>query len=198
MKRSWLALALLLSLSACIRTHTTDLAVPAPGARTQVAGASGIGVKVSVSDERLDKGNIGTLKAVTDPKSRWVVVPRQSIEDVISRGVEEEFKARGFRIADGPAFLLVDIRKADSSALWSLFRTNVTGEVELSARVIDSDGKIAYANAYELSERAVNKVFIGNHDESKVVLEKVLAATIATMADDGRLIRALIEAKDRH
>lgn len=198
MKRCWLVLLVALSLSACMgRPHVTDLAVPPPGIRASVGGAEAVGVKVSVSDLRAEKAKVGVLQSATDPNTKLDLLVRQPVDEVVAKGIQAEFKARGFRAGDGPAFLLVDIQKIDCSATWYLGRTAVWGEAVLAAQVLNADGRILYANVYKRRDDTTNNVIIGHYDEGKEQLEAVLAQTIRAMAEDDNLIQALVTANRR-
>lgn len=197
MKSLCLALAAVMLLGGCVYTHTTNLSLPPPGARVAQAGADGIALKVSVSDARADRTNIGTLHSAVDRSYKYVVVPNQPVERAVAMAIEAEFAARGYRLANGPAFLLVDIQKADSRAVWDLFRTDVSGDSALVAKVINADGVVLYSHTYSAGEQASNKVFIGNYDEGKVQLEKVMASAIRDLADDSALVQALMQANRR-
>lgn len=197
MKRFGSLLLAGLMLTGCVRTHTTDLAMPPPEVRLQVAGAQNIGVKVSVSDARWDKTNIGFGYSAADRRNKTPVVSNQPVELVVAQGIEAELKARGFQVAEGPAFLLVDVTVLESGATWHLFRTDVEGRTGISAQVLDMGGRKLYARPYHRSENTSNQVAMGNWDEGKVQLEKVLAATVRDMFEDDSLIQALIDANRR-
>ncbi|CAA7619422.1 exported hypothetical protein [Magnetospirillum sp. LM-5] len=197
MKFSWLILAAALAVTGCVRTHMTDLALPPPGARTKQGGAENVGLKVSVADKRIDRTNIGYGSSYASPETKFMVIPNQPIDGRIAATIEAEFLARGYRLDEGPAFLLVDIERADSRAIWYLARTAVTGDAKLKATVLSAKGDILYSKAYQAKEDATNSVFIGNYDEGKEQLEKILAKTIRDMADDDRLIQALFAANRR-
>lgn len=194
MKYSWLILAAILTVTGCVRTHTTDLSMAPPGVRMHQGGAGAVGLKVSVSDKRVDRTNIGTAYSGADRSTKFVVVPSQAIDARIAAAIESEFAARGYRLGDGPAFLLVDIEQADSNAIWHLMRTAVMGDARLAASVVTSDGRTLHSKAYQAREEATNSVLIGNYDEGKEQLEKVLAKMIHDMADDDQLVQALFTA----
>lgn len=197
MKLSWLILAAALTVTGCVRTHMTDLAVPPPGARAKQGGAETVGLKVSVADKRVDRTNIGFGSSYASRDTKFMVIPNQPIDGHIAAAIQAEFSARGYRLGEGPAFLLVDIEQADSSAIWYLARTAVTGDARLKATVLSSKGDILYSKAYQAKEDATNTVFIGNYDEGKEQLEKMLAKAIRDMAEDDRLIQALFAANRR-
>lgn len=194
MRRSSVLVMLILALGGCVRTLNTDFAVPAPGLRTGVGGAEAVGFKVSVNDIRSDKTNIGTSRNVPDSGDVFVLKPRQPVEEAVSLGIQAEFQARGFRHGNGPAFLLVDIATMDSTAIQSLFRANLTGNVALSAQVVSEEGRVLYTNLYRRSDTAIEKLFFNTHDEGADHLAAVLGSTIRTMAEDDGLILALIAA----
>jgi hypothetical protein len=196
MRRSWMILFAALTLSACVETgpRITDLAVPAPGIRAPIGGAEAVGIKLSVTDLRAEKAKVGVLQSALDAKVTRDLLVRQPVDQVIAKGIEAEFKARGFRMAEGPAFLLVDIQKVDCSATWYLGRTAIWGEAVLTAQVLNADGKVLYSNVYKRRDSTTNNVAIGHYDEGKDQLEAVLVLTIRSMAEDDNLIQALVTA----
>lgn len=184
-----------LTLTACVRTHTTDLAVPPPEVRLQVAGAQNVGVKVSVSDKRRDKSNVGAVWSSTgDGGNSFVVVPRQPVDQVVASGIDAELKARGFRVAEGQAYLLVDVRTTDSMTKWYLFRSDVEGSVELAVQVLNSSGNPVYSQSYRQNGKSSIKVFVNQEDEGKAKLEEVLGTVIRSMLEDDAVIQALAQA----
>lgn len=196
-RRRCAILALIAGLGGCTFTHTTDLFIPPPDARPRIGGAETMGVKVSVSDLRRDKTQIGTGRNEPPSGANVKVVSRQPVDAVIGRAIEAEFAARGFNLGGGPAFLLVDVKAVNSEAVWAMFHTAVMGEVVLAAQVLNPDGRILYTNQYRQREHHGNAVLIGHEEEGKVQLEIVLAAAIRSLAEDDGLIEALVDANRR-
>lgn len=195
MKRLGFVVLLLLLVSGCVHTHQADFSVPLPGARAKIGGAERVSLKVSVRDVRIDKGSIGSMRAITSPNDIWVTIPNSSVEDVVGEAVKAEFQAWGFHLAeDGPAFLLVDVQEVKGSGIWYFLRTEVQGVVVLSTQVVNGEGQTLYERNYARRESAVNKVMIGNHDEGKNQLEAVLSAVVRDMCEDDKLIQALFAA----
>lgn len=198
MKRCWLALVAVLALGACVQTWNTNLALAPPGQRLKVSGADRVGVKVSVADGRLDKTHIGTGTGAGNSGATWLLVSRQPIEEVTAKGVEAEMVARGFRLGDGPAFLLVDIQHADclGETGGAMGPVALSAEVVLAAQVLDASGRVLHANTYRASDQRRGNMFKG-FAGAPVVLQEVIARAIRDMGDDDRLQQALYEAGGR-
>lgn len=194
MRRIVLVVAMVAGLGGCLRTYELDMEVPAPGPRTALGGAPAPAFKLSVVDARADKTRIGGGETIPATNDTIVIRSAQPTEKVVAQGIEAEFSARGLRVGDGTANLLVDIVLLDSHAVWGLFRTDVSAQVWLAARVIDHDGRILHSRRYERSDKGTVMALIGNSGQGKERLEQVLATTIQDMAEDGALVAALVKA----
>ncbi|MBI5162941.1 MAG: hypothetical protein HY985_03465 [Magnetospirillum sp.] len=177
--------------------HTTSFSIPPPDARTKLAGAGGIGVKVSVSDLRTDTSRLaGILDAFTQ-RVVIKVVTTQAVDAEVAKSIEMELASRGIRPAEGPAFLLVDIATAEGTASASFTGMYVWGDVVLSAKVLSGDGRILYSQDYRRNQKGFVPGMFPTKDEGKAQMEIVMAATIREMIDDGKLVEALIDGQGR-
>lgn len=196
MRSLCLAVALALLLGGCVQNATTNLVLTAPGQRMKTAGSDTVGVKVSVSDTRIDRTSIGSARTA-DGSRTWILMPKQPVEEVVAKGVEAEFVARGFK-TDGSAFLLVDIRQAECQGVMiPMGRPIHSAKVVLAAQVVDADGRTLYSQTYRGGDERAGNMF-NSYDAARVVLQNVLVEVIREMGDDGRLAQALFEAKRRH
>lgn len=198
MKLSWLALTLALALAlvlgGCTVSRDTSLVLAEPDLRLKRGGAENVGIKVSVSDVRADKTSIGTVQN-TPSQIKYNLVATQPIELAVEKGVIAEFRSRGFRMADGPPFLLVDVEKADS--LMNGGAWDVRAHCSLAGKVVDADGRTLYSKTYAQSDRGKTDDDWAGFDSGPVKLQKVLAIAIRDMGDDDRLAQALFEANRR-
>ena len=195
MRLFWIAPVLTLLLCGCSMTRTMDFAVPAPDPRPVSALNKVISLNVSVSDKRIDRTSIG----ITDGGSKhFTVIPNPNLDKSVELGVKNEVKARGITLADGPAFLLVDILKADSQTRIVPFNVDVAVQASLSAQVMDANGRQYYQRTYERNEAGKGEAWtMDTVEQGGFRMEKVLAELIREMFEDDQLVQALATAS-RH
>lgn len=194
MRTAWLIVVVALTLSGCVRTRTIDFTVPPPESRTDAAWAQLVGVSVSVSDKRIDRTNVGRSLVPGASLQNHVIVSSRSVEEAMQQGLLAELKGRGVKRMDGPAFLLVDITKAEGTTTSSAFRIDVMAEVEFTAMVVGTGGNVGYRRVFSRVEAGKADWTLDYHPQGAYRLQKVIGDLIREMVDDDRLIQALIAA----
>lgn len=189
-----IALVALLSLGGCVRTSAINFAVPAPTVQMPAAWSQAVKVSVSVSDKRLDKTNIGRAAAVNG-QGQYIIHSQTPLDEAVRKGVVAELEGRGVRVSDGPAFLLVDIVKADSFNLNKMMTIEVTAEAELEAQVLGADGRVHHRQTYRRRETGNSEFWTMDYVEQGAFrLQTVMGGLIREMFEDMRLIQALMDA----
>lgn len=183
-----------LLLGGCTLNYDANLALSEPGLRVKRAGSELVGIKVSVGDARVDKTNIGTAWNAAS-KLKYVMVPAQSPQSVVAKGIEAEFQARGYRFGDGPPFLLVDVERADS--LMNGGGWDVRASCTLAAKVLDADGRTLYAHTFKREEQGATDDPWSMHNAGAVKLAKMIGQAIREMGEDEGLLAALFAAAGR-
>ncbi len=193
MVRGLLGLLLVVALVGCVRPHQTDLVLAGAEGRVRQAGADNIGIKVSVSDVRPDKTSIGMGST---PSDQFPIVPRQPVEGVVAKAVEAEFAARGYKLAEGPPYLLVDVVKCETRMFGQILRKDMNVEGQLAAKLLGGDGRTLYHNTFAFADSRPGDPF-KTWDEGVEMLASAVSAAIRRMAEDDRLIQAMFEAGRR-
>lgn len=188
----FLIVAAVVVLQACTIQHVTDISMPPPGVRVGLVGAEAVALNVSVVDRRTDKTSIGTAQNKPSSGSSVIVQLRQPLDAGVRDAVEAEFSARGYRMGDGPVFLLVDIADARADVIYMLFRTRIEGNVSLRATVVDRAGHQRFERTFQRLIRVENSVIIGSWDEGVVELQKTMGDLIRDMAEEPALTQALL------
>ncbi len=193
MRKGWVLVVMAFALCGCVHTRTMDFAVPAPELRTTAAWGNSVGVGVSVSDKRIDRTTLG--KALVNNGATYIVQPRQGLEEALTQGIKTELQTRGVRLADGPAFLLVDISKADSITRISAFNIDVAANAEMAVQVLGADGRNYFQQTYRRYEAGKGEIWtMDTVEQGTFRLEKIMAELIREMIEDDRLAQALVAA----
>lgn len=198
MRRCWLVLAAVLFLGSCALAQTVrelPFAIPAPEARAKMPGAESVAVKVSVSDQRVDKTRIGTTTAnmFGSRGARSIVTSKEPVPDVLDRAVRAELEARGYALAEGPAFLLFDILSLDYNSNSVDRVAEYVIEMEFDVKVMDAAGNRLHGDVFTRRESGSWRVSTDSTSRPPSV-PKVAAELIAEAVGNPQLSAALFKA----
>ncbi|OJX78819.1 MAG: hypothetical protein BGO92_16870 [Magnetospirillum sp. 64-120] len=182
------------SLSACALTvDEVDLNYKQMANSAAIGGANQVQVKVQASDARTSNRDRISVKKNGYGMEMAAIVAKQDIPSLIGKAIESELSARGFKIAPGNVFVLVDVNKFYNDFKTGFMTGDAQGEVTISAQVLNAAGKTFYAKVYTGEHKAAD-IMIFNGSNAKEAVEGALANATAKMLSDQYFIQALIEA----
>ncbi len=182
------------SLSACALTvDEVDLNYKKMANAAVIGGANQVQVKVQASDARASNRDRISVKKNGYGIEMAAIVAKQDIPTLIGKAIETELSARGFNIAPGNVFVLLDVNKFYNDFKNGFMTGDAVGEVTLSAQVLNAAGKSFYAKVYT-GEYKVADIMIANGSNAKEAVEGALSNATTKMMSDQYFIQALIEA----
>ncbi len=194
MKRILAAIALTLSLSACALTvDEVDLAYKPQTQAAVIGGAEAVKVKVTSSDARASNRDRISVKKNGYGMEMAAIVAKQDVPKLVAESIEQDLKARGFRIEAGQVFVLVDVTKFYNDFKIGFFAGQASGEVMLNVQVMNAAGKLLYSKSYP-GEHVVPDVMYMGGSNAKEAVEGALGNAIAKIMNDQYFIQAVIEA----
>lgn len=194
MKKILVAMLAALSLSACALTvDEVDVAYKPQTQPVAIGGADNVKVKVTASDARASNRDRISVKKNGYGMEMAAIVPKQDLTQVVSGAIEQDLKARGFRIEAGQVFVLVDIAKFYNDFKVGMFVGQAAGEVMLNVQVMNAAGRLLYSKSYP-GEHVVPDIMIASGSNAKEAVEGALGNAVAKMMGDQYFIQAMIEA----
>lgn len=194
MKKFLIAILVPLALGACALTvDEVDLTYQPLSSPGKIGGAQGMTVKVTGSDARTSNRDRIGVKKNGYGMEMASIVPKQAVADYVTKAVETEISARGFKLGDGSVFILIDVNKFYNDFKMGFLVGEAVGEVMLSVSVRSADGKLLYSRAYG-SEGRVGEVMLFTGDNAKEAMEKAFAGTIVQIFEDPYFIQAVVDA----
>ncbi|MEW5728601.1 MAG: YajG family lipoprotein [Pseudomonadota bacterium] len=195
MKRILIAVAAMLSLNACALTvDEVDLAYKQQPNVVTIGGADAVKVQVTANEARASNRDRISVKKNGYGMEMAAIVPKQRVPDHVAEAINTELKARGFSLAQGGVFVLVDVNKFWSDFKLGFFVSQAIGEVMLNTQVINAGGKVFYSRTY-VAEYVVPDVMIFGGENAKQAVDGALAKAVADMMADQYFIQALIDAQ---
>lgn len=194
MKKILAAMAMALSLSACALTvDEVDLAYKPQTQPVAIGGAENVKVKVTASDARASNRDRISVKKNGYGMEMAAIVAKQDVPKLVADAIEQDLKARGFRIDGGQVFVLVDVNKFYNDFKTGFFAGQAAGEVMLNVQVLNAAGKMFYARSYP-GEHVVPDVMMMGGTNAKEAVEGALGNAVAKMMGDQYFLQAVIEA----
>lgn len=194
MKRILTAMAMALSLSACALTvDEVDLAYKPQTQPVAIGGAESVKVKVTAQDARASNRDRISVKKNGYGMEMAAIVSKQDVPRLVADAIEQDLKARGFRIESGQVFVLVDVNKFYNDFKTGFFAGQAAGEVMLNVQVMNAAGKLFYSRSYP-GEHVVGDVMMMGGNNAKEAVEGALGNALAKMMGDQYFIQAVIEA----
>ncbi|MBX9635395.1 MAG: YajG family lipoprotein [Magnetospirillum sp.] len=194
MKRILASILMALSLSACALTvDEVDLGYKSQSQPVAVGGADGVVVQVTASDARASNRDRIGVKKNGYGMEMAEIVSKQSVPTLVAQALEQELKARGFRVAKGNVFVLVDVNKFYNDFKLGMFVGRAVAEVMLNVQVVNAGGKLLYSRSYP-GEHTVPDVMMMTGANAKEAVEGALGNVLVRIMDDQYFIQALIEA----
>lgn len=194
MKKIIASVLLALSLSACALTvDEVDLGYKSQGAAVPIGGADGVMVQVTASDARASNRDRISVKKNGYGMEMAQIVAKQDIPTLVAQAIEQELKARGFRVAKGNVFVLVDVNKFYNDFKTGMFVGQAVAEVMLNIQVMNAGGKLLYSKSYP-GEYTVADVMMMTGPNAKEAVEGALGNVLTRMMGDQYFIQSLIEA----
>jgi len=194
MKRIAASVLMAWGLSACaLAVDEVDLSYKSQSQAVAIGGAENVVVKVNGTDARGSNRDRISVKKNGYGMEMAAIVPKQDVPTVVAQAIEQDLKARGFRIGQGQVFVLVDVTKFYNDFKVGAFVGQAVGEVLLNVQVMNAGGKLLYSKAYT-GEHTVPDVFMASGSNAKEAVEGALGNALARMMGDQYFIQALIEA----
>lgn len=194
MKKILVAMLAALSLSACALTvDEVDVAYKPQTQPVAIGGADNVKVKVTASDARASNRDRISVKKNGYGMEMAAIVPKQDLTQVVSGAIEQDLKARGFRIEAGQVFVLVDIAKFYNDFKVGMFVGQAAGEVMLNVQEMNAAGRLLYSKSYP-GEHVVSDIMMASGANAKEAVEGALGNAVAKMMGDQYFIQAMIEA----
>lgn len=194
MRKACIVAIMTMALNGCLMTHRMDFDLPVPDVRAAATWGQTVGVGVSVSDRRVDRTKVGMTYTPGNGRE-YALIPNNGVEEPVRKGIIAELNARRIRLADGPAFLLVDIVKADSISVLNGMRTNAEASAELAVQVVGADGRQYYQHKYQRSESGRAEFWTFDYlEQGAFRLEALLGGLVREMLDDPKMNQAIVAA----
>lgn len=193
MKKIFAAIAMAVSLSACALTvDEVDLAYKPQTQPVAIGGADSVKVKVTAQDARASNRDRISVKKNGYGMEMAAIVAKQDVPKLVADAIEQDLKARGFRIENGQVFVLVDVNKFYNDFKTGFFSGQAAGEVMLNVQVMNAAGKLFYSRSYP-GEHVVTDVMLMGGDNAKTAVEGALGNALAKMMGDQYFIQAVID-----
>lgn len=194
MKKVFAAIVMAVSLSACALTvDEVDLAYKPQTQPVAIGGADNVKVKVTAQDARASNRDRISVKKNGYGMEMAAIVAKQDVPKLVADAIEQDLKARGFRIENGQVFVLVDVNKFYNDFKTGFFAGQAAGEVMLNVQVMNAAGKLFYSRSYP-GEHVVNDVMLMGGNNAKTAVEGALGNALAQMMGDQYFIQAVIDA----
>ncbi len=181
-------------LSACALTvDEVDLAYKPQTQPVAIGGADAVKVQVTASDGRASNRDRISVKKNGYGMEMAAIVSKQDVPNLVAQAIEQDLKARGFRIDKGQVFVLVDVNKFYNDFKTGFFAGQSVGEVMLNVQIMNAGGKLFYSKAYP-GEHTVPDVMMFTGTNAKEAVEGALGNALARMMGDQYFIQSVIEA----
>lgn len=131
--------------------------LPPSEAKAKIPGADSVGVKLSVSDQRVDKTRIGASYAKVTTmfggsEARAVIVPKEPLIEVLEQGARAEVGGRGYLLGNGPAYLLIDVQELNYGASSVDRNVEYTFDAGFEVKILDAAGSSLYSEIFKKRE----------------------------------------------
>lgn len=181
------------SLSGCaLTTEQIELSYTPQAGVSRIAGAENVPVDVTVTDQRLDKSKVSSKKNGFGAE----MAPITAAEDVavtIRKAIEQELRARGFRLDSGEALVKIDadVTRFYNDHKMGFFAGDAVADLNLSVSVKSKDGKLLYAKQIAAQGKEANtQLATGNN--ARLALDRALANGMKMLFDDKAFLSALL------
>ncbi|HTH15246.1 MAG TPA: YajG family lipoprotein [Magnetospirillum sp.] len=183
-----------ISLSACALTvDEVDLAYKPQTQAVAIGGADNVKVRVTATDARASNRDRISVKKNGYGMEMASIVAKQDVPKLVADAIEQDLKARGFRIDSGAVFVLVDVNKFYNDFKTGFFAGQAVGEVMLNVQVLNAGGRMFYSKSYP-GEYTVNDVMMFSGTNAKEAVEGALGNALAKVMTDQYFLQAIIEA----
>jgi uncharacterized lipoprotein YajG len=192
--RVWAIAALAGVLAGCHSYQDETIAIDYRRAETPaatVSGAENVTLSFAGVDRRAQRTDL------ISTKEGWAAAQVQVTNDVVDlvrAAVEDDFKARGFRIGAGGLAVTVELLNFYGSFFQgtAMFSGGAsTGNVAFTLKIKDAAGLTRYSRTYEGATR-VTAFLDQTAEKSKASLQKALAEVLHKIDDDQALREALL------
>lgn len=155
--------------------------------------AEGVGVKIFVVDQRVDKSKVGDLVG-SSGTAEAPIVSSNSVTGVVHAAVRKGLETRGFNVGTGPVVMRIGIAR-----LTTLYKSGVFGSasdtsVELDVQVVSAKGKMVFQRDYTGQPAGMQ---MSSGRGAAEALDDALDQAITTMLTDSNLMDALRAADAR-
>jgi uncharacterized lipoprotein len=194
MGKIFAAIVMAISLSACALTvDEVDLAYKPQTQAVAIGGADNVKVRVTATDARASNRDRISVKKNGYGMEMASIVAKQDVPKLVADAIEQDLKARGFRIDSGAVFVLVDVNKFYNDFKTGFFAGQAVGEVMLNVQVLNAGGRMFYSKSYP-GEYTVNDVMMFSGTNAKEAVEGALGNALAKVMTDQYFLQAIIEA----
>jgi len=156
----------------------------------KVAGAEEAGVVVSVADTRAVRDRVGSKKNGYGMETAEIIATND-VALVLSKALETELSARGFKIQPGSAKLDVELNKCLNDFKMGMWSGSAIAELVINVQLKKADGTIAYTRL--LSTEAQNTgIQLSSGENAKIALERAFQNSIRVLMEDKQFIDTLL------
>jgi uncharacterized lipoprotein len=197
MRTTWLRRACLLALlalaPACALTpDTIDVRHVPTSTAAPVAGAQGILVTVTASDERNSNRDRVSVKKNGYGMEMAPIVASNDVVAEVGRAVEASLRGMGFQLGQAREGTVT----VQLSRLWNDFKlgmwsSQAAGELAATVTVRAADGRTVFTRLYTV-ESVVQNVMIMNGENARLALVQVLDLLAQRVGGDAELAQALL------
>ena len=153
---------------------------------SKIEGADSVRVDVSVSDQRTNKENVG--KKGDEYSFLAPIIAQNDLAETIAGSIKMELANRGFTLAGGGAFVLVDLVK-----FYNSFDGQQVSEVIMNVQVMNRERSILFSKAVTGETKRSYSMRSGSN--AKIGLEEVLQEAIKKLVNNSMFINALFKAE---
>ncbi|HEY0838162.1 MAG TPA: YajG family lipoprotein [Azospirillum sp.] len=186
---------LALALSGCALTEdAVDLAYTPAVAAAPVPGAEAVSVKVTALDGRPNNRDRISVKKNGYGMEMAAIRAKQDVPTLVRQSIERELTDRGFKLGEGPAFVLVDVNRFYADFKTGFWSADSVAEAHLNVQVRGTDGRMLYGKGIA-GEGKIGEVMIMGGENARDAMQKALSDAVRRVVTDEFFLQALREAQ---
>ena len=182
-------MASLFSGCALTKDHVSLSYVPQANAPKYV-GASAVGVRVAVIDNRAIKDKVSAKKNAYGMEMA-AILSNEDVADTLKKAIEAELANRGFRINSGGVAVVAELNKFYNDFKTGFFSGSTAAEVTMNVQIKRADGSIGYAKLIS-GTGGLEHIQLMLGSNAKVALDAALKDAVAKLCNDRTFITALL------
>ncbi|MCA1939992.1 MAG: YajG family lipoprotein [Caenispirillum bisanense] len=193
--RALAAMGVAMTLSACALVEDNiDITYRSATPAVAVAGADAVTVRVTAEDARPSNRDKVSVKKNGYGMEMAAIRANQDVPTVVRQAVETELESRGFRLGDGPVFVLIEVARFYADYKTGFWSADNVADIQLNVQVRDAGGQMYYGKGIS-GVGTVEGVMLMEGGPVKQSIEIGLAVAIANLLKDPFFLQALMDAQ---